>query len=108
MDRQRPALDDAGPSKLGPGRCRSESVGAGAGLGRLVPVPRRDRKKRCNFRVIAFMKIHGNILENSLNFKVPWRKCYIVFEGNSPATLFSGNQKMNNRNPRPNLRLNDE
>ena len=45
---------------------------------------------RLNFQVIAFMKTHGRILENSRIFKAPWRKCYMLIEGNSPGTFFSG------------------
>ena len=48
------------------------------------------QSNRLNFPVIAFMKIHGNILENSRIFKAPWRKCYMVIERNSPGTFFSG------------------
>ena len=46
----------AGPSKLGPARCRSESVGTGRCI--LGPVPRRDSKKRCKLELL-FLDINS-------------------------------------------------
>ncbi len=42
-----------------------------------------------NFPVIAFMKIHGNIPENSWFFMAHLWKCYMVIEGNSAGTFYS-------------------
>ena len=45
---------------------------------------------RLYFPVKVFMKIHGNILENRRFFKVRWWEYYMVIEGNSSETFFSG------------------